>query len=113
MAKVLKFELLSKDEVCTRVEYNPSTKEIKCEQLSPVFYKTVFGKRPHTVDNLLDFFKERVWEETRYDLDEILESLGLREYDPLSICRITHGKCWEDDMWIRFEGESLQWDDIK
>lgn len=43
----------------------------------------------------------------------MLEVMGLKEYNPLDISKKTNGKCWEDEMWIRFKGEDLDWETVK
>lgn len=62
---------------------------------------------------ILDFLKSRCFEETRPDKREILEMLGLSEYNPLEITKKTHGRLYHyDTMWIRWEGETLTWEDV-
>lgn len=52
MGKMLIFDLMFKDEVCSHVEVNLETKEIACREYSDVPHHVVFGKRPHTIENL-------------------------------------------------------------
>lgn len=34
-------------------------------------------------------------------------------YEPFLICKKTHGVILGDYSWIRFEGETLTWEDVK
>lgn len=110
---ILIFDFLDEDRVCSHVKANFTTGEVSVENFTDIVVMTVFGVNKPTIDGLLEFFEERVFPETRPDSDVLLKMLGLREYNPLDICRKTHGKCWEDDMWIRFDGENLDWNTVK
>ncbi len=37
---------------------------------------------------------------------------AFESYNPWEIVRKTHGFLWDDYMWIRFEGETLTWEDV-
>lgn len=40
--------------------------------------------------------------------------MGLTEYNPVAIARVTHGILTDDYTWIRFkEDGSLTWNDVK
>lgn len=62
-------------------------------------------------------FKEllemRCWERNRVGIHNILHTLGLSEYDPLEICKKTHGVSYNDHLWISFDkNENLCWEDL-
>lgn len=113
MGKVLVFDLMYKDEICTHVKADFGTKEVEDVQYSQVPHRTVFGKMPRTIDNLLWFLETRCVPRNRADLKEILEYNGIKEYDPLTIVRKTHGTAFHDDMWIQFEGENFKYEEVK
>lgn len=46
-------------------------------------------------------------------LKQYLEDLGLDEYNPYEIVRLTHGVMWEDNMWLKFPGEDVSWKDVR
>lgn len=112
MGKKLIFDLMFRDEVCSHVEVDLDTREIACQEYSDVPHHVVFGKRPHTVENLNYFFERRCFPEARADCKEQLEEIGLMHYNPLDIVKITHGVMCHDYMWIRFDGEKLKYKDV-
>lgn len=113
MDKKLVFDYMNKNVVCSHVEVNLRTREVYCEDFTNVVHHLVFAKRPHTVENLNFFFETRCFPRGREDEKDILEFLGLRQYNPLDIVRKTHGVMYKDYNWIRFEGENIQWEDVK
>ena len=54
----------------------------------------------------------RCWERDRADINELLENIGLQEYNPQEIVRKTHGVSFNDYIWIRFPGEKLTSKDV-
>ena len=66
------------------------------------------GKRKSSIDSVLEFLGERVFEESRPDKGEILESMGLSVFDPEDIARVTHGIMFHDSNWLRFDGEDYR-----
>lgn len=101
-----------KDNVAAHIDVNLDTKEIVCVQIDQLRSHSVFGKRPHTVEYLNEFLEERCVPRTRYNIKELLADWGLQEYNPLDICKRTHGVMSADDLWIRFEGEDLKYKDV-
>ncbi len=57
--------------------------------------------------------KSRCFDPARPDKDKILEFFGLDEYNVYDICRRTHGIMAQDNIWMRFDGEEITWEDIK
>lgn len=110
---ILEFDFLYMDMLCTSVKANFTTGVVERVDYVNEPILTVFGKLEPNIDNLLLFFQERVFPDTRPDTYDMLEFMGLKEYNPLDICKKTHGKCWEDEMWIRFKGEDLDWNTVK
>lgn len=57
-----------------------------------------------TFEQFLEWVKTRCFPKERMDCKELLEMLGLKEYDPLQIVMITQGRLTNhDDFWIDFE----------
>lgn len=110
---ILEFEFLYKDMICSWVRANFTTGVVESRDYVDELILTVFGKQEHNIDNLLLFFEERVFPSSRPDTYEMLEVMGLKEYNPLDICKKTHGKCLGDELWIRFKGEDLDWETVK
>lgn len=63
--------------------------------------KRAFGvNQVPTWDDYLAFLEERCIPRERAGLREYLETLGLDEYDPFEIIKITKGAMAEDNLWI-------------
>lgn len=112
MGEVLVIDLMCKNDLCARVTYNRKTKEITNEQFSKVPHETIIGKGEPTVDRLLTFLRSRCFEEGRPDKKELLEYMGLTQYDPLSIVMVTKGQLTSDHMWVRFNNEDLTYETL-
>lgn len=54
----------------------------------------------------------RCWERGRDDIREILDYLGIEDYNPFLIVQKTHGTDYDDKQWLRFKGETLTWADV-
>ena len=54
----------------------------------------------------------RCFEKERGDIWEILEHLGLEEYNPQEMVKKTHGVSYNDYIWFRFPGENLTAKDV-
>ena len=109
MGKMLIFDWMNINEVMAHVEVNLETKEVIGVDYTSIQPFQFFAKRPHTIESVLQKFKSRCFEEGRPDKDEILESMGLISYSPLDIVKFTHGHTNRDDLWIRWEGETLEY----
>lgn len=51
------------------------------------------------------FLEDRCPPRTRQNIKEILDSLNLQYYDPISICEKTEGRCAEDNSWMDIDWE--------
>lgn len=108
----MKFSIMFEDEVVIDV----------CIEDEKLIYVKKYiqhpGKQPFyggeiTIDRIYDFIKSRCFSFERPDKREILTYLGLNEYNPIEIVKRTHGHFWDDAIWIRFEDESLTWNEVK
>ncbi len=107
----LKFETYWKDELTSRVIVHNNHVYIKRYVLHPV--KQIFPTNETDVYTLSKILEGRCWERGRKDIDNILNKLNIKYYNPLDIVRKTHGVSYNDFIWIKFEGEKLDWEDIK
>lgn len=105
MGEVLVFDFMDGDEIMSHVEADFKNQVVHCIDYVDRPEFTVFGKNPHTIDELNEFFEDRCFSKHRPDLDILLGLIGLKQYNPLDIVRKTHGREWGDDFWIRFEDE--------
>jgi len=60
---------------------------------------------------LNEFIERRVFSYDRPDRNELLNGLGLDEYNPIEIAKVTHGIMQGDTVWMRFDDEDFSWED--
>ena len=90
--------------LCTRIAADFTDKTIAAENNDCPLIKTAFGKKVFPDwDDFNEFLESRCVPCGRAGLREYLETLGLDEYDPLEIIKITHGRMAEDNQWINIE----------
>ncbi len=89
---------------CTVIDIDFARKKIKAHNYTnnPVY--TAFGiiKNP-TWNDFENFLKDRCFPQTRGHLKWFLNGVGVDNYDPLQIIEKTHGRCAEDNMWIKIK----------
>ncbi len=61
-----------------------------------------------------ELLKERVMPQSRWGMEAQM-FYGLRDWDPLAICRLTHGFMMSDPMWFKFPEDppTLDWERVK
>ena len=88
-------------DLCTVIYADMTARDLRVENHTDLFVKTAFGKNPlPTWEDLESFLEERCIPRQRAGLREYLETLGLEEYDPYAIIRMTRGRMAEDDQWL-------------
>lgn len=108
---ILKFDYMDEDKINSSVTVY-SDKTIECTDYVKENFKKVFGKRPLTMENLYKFFERRCFSRDNYGVKGTLKILGLTQYNPFDIVKITRGHMVQDHNWIRFDNEQLTWKDI-
>ena len=92
------------DALCTLIYADKSARDLCAENYTEQTVKTAFGKNPvPSWADLESFLEERCIPRQRAGLREYLETLGLDEYDPLSIIQKTKGRMAEDDQWMEVQ----------
>lgn len=109
----IEFEILIKDRVITKVEISDNRKNINVEQFSDNWLEKPFKSTPVKIKHIVEWLETRCFPESRFGKERILEGMGLSDYNPLDIVKLTHGIQHEDYLWIRFKGEVLTYDDVK
>lgn len=111
------FSVLWKNEVVADVSIAEAEDGLKTlrfiKRYSEDVGKQPFGGKRLNLERVYEFLENRWFESGRPDLAQQLEYLGLSEYNPWEIVKRTHGVMFEDFIWIRFEGETLVWEDVK
>ena len=105
----LDFDIMWKDRVTAHVNINGPKLEYK--EYIHEFGISPFWFKPELLD-IMVFLEGRCWERNRADINEILKLIGLDSYDPVKICKITHGVSCDDFTWIRYTGENIKWKEL-
>lgn len=67
---------------------------------------------PATYDDVELLYTTMCFDEGHPDKQEILNSFGVEFYDPFSIVKVTNGYMWDDPFWIRFEGDTITYEEL-
>lgn len=107
-----RFETFWRDEKTSDVDVKSDKVYIKRFTTHPA--KQIFCADEMSRFELGDIvLKSRCFDKNRPDCNELLEHMGLEDYDVYKICRKTHGIMVQDFIWFRYEGEDIQWSDIE
>ena len=101
---VYRLEYYDRDQLCTAIYADFTDEMLTVENYVEDPVKRAFGnnRNPSWEDFQL-FLQERCLPKDRAGLREYLDTLGLAEYDPWEIIRITEGRMAEDHQWLRIE----------
>lgn len=55
--------------------------------------------------DVMNYLEKRCFPRTRIGVEELLKEYGLKFYDPLQICRKSHGRSMTNYMWLKFTDE--------
>jgi len=105
MEKGINFEFLNQNKVVCSVNDGVIT-----YYTDNFLEKVMCPKDFHSLDY---FFRERTFPETRVNCKQVLKHLGLTYFDAYEVCKKTHGALVDDTFWIRFEGESYVYEDVR
>ena len=76
------------------------------------FMDVAICSRITDLQSLNDWFETRCFPRSRADANELLEMLGLSDYNPYELIKRSHGAMFDDFYWINFEHETLTWNDV-
>ncbi|TSI07342.1 hypothetical protein [Lysinibacillus sp. BW-2-10] len=115
MIDYMQFDVMLFDEIIATVNLKPKNGGTPYV----VNYITGFNKQfsPNmeghiTLEELEAWLKWRVFPSSRVNADELLDALGLNAYNKWGIVRKTHGVMADDEIWLRFKGETLTHKDV-
>ena len=113
-----RIEVFSRDTLIAVRDVDYSERKLKVRNfLEPEgfnLYLLPFGKDTDpSWEDYLDFLRERCFPPNRTGAKRILKYLGLAEYDPIAIVHKTHGVMNDDYIWLRFDKETLRFEDVK
>lgn len=111
-AVTLKFDVMWKNEMVGRIEIVEGVL-IKNESYNKEWWKNYWAKMTNSY-NILMSLQNRCFDRARPDKDELLEYLGLSEYNVYKIVRRTHGMILGDQIWFRFDDdyEGVCWETV-
>lgn len=94
-------------------EYSSFKSEVLTDSLNIKILPMRLRGENATFKDFYEFCESRCAPRTRYNIDEILHRYGLREYDPVAMCRKSYGRTMADYLWIKWgENSTLTWKDI-
>lgn len=112
---LMEFDYMYKNTVCATVYIFQKLKIVVKNKTDNILFKP-FGAWSDQVNinDVYDLFESRCVPRTRFNIQQILDSMGLQEYDPNAIIHITHGVQVDDMFWIRFASERghVTWEDL-
>lgn len=108
----MNFTVMHLDEPVAHVSVSDDKRKVSIRKLVPDSYKQPFCGNREDIFRVYDFLKSRCYENERADLKQILESTGMASNNPWEWVKKTHGVTYDDFIWIRFPGETLQWKDV-
>lgn len=106
------FDVMWKDELVSSVFIAENRKKIDVKKYNNEIFKQPFWGGKIDIFRIYDFLEFRCFESARPDKNELLAGLGLTEYNPWKIVKVTHGRLYDDFLWLRFPGENLTWKDV-
>lgn len=107
-----RFKLMLEDRVVADVVIHDD-RVMMCRCYTDTPYSQLFNPRRHnTFEDVMAVLKSRCWDEGRPDMDKLLQGVGLKEYNPLEIVKVTHGVSFNDMFWFKFEDEDISWGDV-
>lgn len=107
------FTVMHENTPVADVSVSDDHKKVKIEKLVPDSMIQPFGGNDYSIDRVYSFLKSRCYEDGRADLNEILAQAHLASNDPWKWNKVTHGVMWDDQIWIRYKGENLRWEDVR
>ena len=102
------FEFMNKNNVVARVRIKSDG--VSVEVLTNFFLDVPFDLNCDNPLKEIDrFFASRVFPCDRVDCLGLVSELGLSGYKPIDIIRITRGRMFDDNYWVRFPGDTYIW----
>lgn len=96
--------LYDRDTLCSTIYADFTERAVTVEDQPVPLIKTAFGNNSFpSWEDFQAFLEDRCIPRRRAGLREYLETLGLEEYDPLSIIQRTQGRMAEDQQWVTVE----------
>lgn len=98
--------------VC-KIYISDNKKEVTVENLTKNNMLLPFAGGKVDIFRVYGFLKSRCYEDCRADLQEILTVHGMTNNNPWEWVRKTHGVMYDDQIWIKFNDESIKWEEVR
>jgi hypothetical protein len=108
----MEFYVMFEDEMVSHIKVK-NNQLVEAKTLDKPFYKQPFLAKPITLSYVKNFLNRRSIQKDKVDIADIMNNLGLKEYDTFKILRKTHGASHDDFTWIKFADENIGWEDVK
>lgn len=105
------FCVMCKDRVTAKVHLDENN-NVTVEKLSMRITEQPFYGGPVDLNRITDFFEGRCYQRNYAGIGDVLKAFGLTEYNAWEMVKINHGYMSKDDLWIKFPGENLTWEDV-
>lgn len=80
------------------------------ERYFPIEFRNAQGI---SMDEINMFCDARIVPRERFNIQDLLQAMGISEYRWEPIIRHVHGLCTDDCYWFRFPEETFTYDDVK
>lgn len=115
MIDYMTFDVMWMDDIIAHVELKPANGGTPyvinyIDDFNKQFSPTMEGHIP--LEELERWLKWRTFPPTRVNAKELLASLDMQAYNRWGIVRKTHGVMADDEIWLRFKGETLTHRDV-
>ena len=107
------FTVFHENTPVAHVSVSDDHKSVHIEKLVPDGMIQPFCGNKLNLERVYNFLKDRCYEDCFVGLDEVLKTQNMKSNNPWEWNRKTHGITWEDFFWIKFEGEDIEWEDIR
>lgn len=104
----LAFDYMEGNEVLAHVRVNREKVDVNVVSDSIVVQLWYEGRRK-TIKDIYELLESRCFDRGRPDRGRLLKLLGLEEYDPIAITKVTKGFMVADNLWIRYDGDTTDY----
>lgn len=66
-----------------------------------------------TLKRMNQFIESRAPERTRPDMPLLLKKYDIPSYNPYWFCKKSHGRSMTDFLWVKFDNEEIDFNDIR
>lgn len=109
----IEFDYMNRNDVLAHVVIKDGKVSVEHNMSYPKQTLLCEGRTNLTMMDIKKKISKMVFTPERVNKDELLEELGLKEYNPFKIVEKTHGVMAVKTYWIRFKGETLTYEDAR